>query len=159
YAQWRTVEKPLPERCGALFCAFRVLGELCQRSATPARLSTFARIAGEIGDRSACARTLDGLVSNLRPGWVEGREPFWPACTRFEASAASGRAHAWFVPSAIEQFERVRGFSSFFGAPSPVIDWLCQQPLASIEMQRRRVLLHARAGHPVEVPPRLCTAA
>jgi FkbM family methyltransferase len=159
YAIWRTVEKPLPERCAALFYAFRVLAALCERSATPARLSTFARIASEVGDRGACVRALDALVGNLQHGGMESGEPFWPACPRFDTIAANGRARAWFVTSAIEQFERIRGFSSFFGAPSPVIEWLCQQPLASIEMQRRRVLIHARAGRPVEVPARFFTAA
>src|SRR5262249_50856642 len=136
YAVWRAVEKPLPERCGALFFAFRVLEALGERAPTPARLSTFARIASELGDRAACVRALDTLISNLRPGWMESGEPFWPACHRFDVVTANGRAQAWFGTSAVEQFERIRGFSSFFGAPSPVIEWLYQQPLASIEMQR-----------------------
>jgi FkbM family methyltransferase len=159
YAFWRTVEKPLPERCAALFYAFRVLTELCQRSANSARLSTLARIAWEAGGRGACARALDTLVTDLQPDWIENCEPFWPACPRFDTVPAKGRARAWFVTSVVEQCERIRGFSSFFVGASPVFEWLCEQPLASIEMQRRRVLLAARAGRHIVVPPRLCTAA
>ena len=159
YAIWRTVEKPLPERCAALFYAYRSLNALCQRAASSARLSTFARVAWEAGERVASVRALDLLISNLQSGSIQNCEPFWPACPRFDTVAANGRASEWFVTAAVEQFERLRGFSTFFGGASPVLEWLCQQPLASIEMQRRRVLLAARAGRHVVVPPRLCTAA
>ncbi len=159
YAVWRTVEKPLPERCAALFYAFQVLSALCRRDASSARLSTLARIAWEAGARAACVGALDALVSDLQPDWIENCEPFWPACPRFDTVPANGRARAWFVTSAVEQFERIRALSSFFGGPSATFEWLCQQPLASIEMQRRRVLLAARAGEHVDLPPQLCTPA
>jgi hypothetical protein len=38
---------------------------------------------------------------------------------------------------------------------SPGLEWLCAQPLASIEMQRRRVLIAARGGAAIDVPPQL----
>ena len=159
YAFWRMVDNPLPDRCAALFYAFRVLCALCERAGTAARLSTLARVAWEAGARVACAQALDTLVGDLQPDWIENCEPFWPACPRFDTVAANGRARAWFVTSVVEQSERIRGFSSFFAGASPVFEWLCEQPLASIEMQRRRVLLAARAGRHIVVPPRLCTAA
>jgi hypothetical protein len=37
--------------------------------------------------------------------------------------------------------------------------WLCRQPFAPAEMERRRVLLAARAGQRPRVPLRLRTAA
>jgi FkbM family methyltransferase len=159
YAAWRAVENPLPERCAALFYAFRVLSALCERTGTAARLSSLARIAWDAGARAACRGALDVLVNNLQPDWIENCEPFWPACPRFDTVTANGRAREWFVTSAVEQIERIRSFSSFFVGASPVFEWLCEQPLASIEMQRRRVLLAARAGRHIVVPPRLCTAA
>jgi FkbM family methyltransferase len=159
YALWRTPEKPLPERCAALFYAFRALSALCQSAASPARLSTFARIAWEAGARAACAGALDALAGNLQSDWMKNCEPFWPACPRFDSVAADARAIAWFATSVVEQFERIRSLSSCFGGASPVLEWLCQQPLASIEMQRRRVLRAARSGQHVVVPPELCSAA
>jgi FkbM family methyltransferase len=157
YAFWRTTDNPLPERCAALFYAFRSLRELCQRTTNLYRLSTFARIAWEAGERSACAWALDAVVGNLKPEAIDNSEPFWPACPRFDIIPANGRTRAWFVTSAIEQYERIRSLSSFFGGASPTLEWLCQQPLASIEMQRRRLLLAARNGQHVELPPQLCT--
>jgi FkbM family methyltransferase len=158
YAVWRTVEKPLPERCAALFYALRSLSALCERAASSARVSTLARIAWEAGERATCMRALELLINNL-PGSIQNCEPFWPACSRFDTVAANGCTREWFVTAAVEQIERLFRFSSFFGGPSPVLEWLCEQPLASIEMQRRRVLLAARAGRHVVVPPRLCTPA
>src|SRR5262249_17925780 len=43
-----------------------------------------------------------------------------------------------------------------FGGVSPVLAWLCAQPFASTEMERRRVLVAARAGQRPAVPGRLC---
>jgi FkbM family methyltransferase len=157
YAFWRTAENPLPKRCAALFYAFRSLRALCQKAANLYRLSTCARIAWEAGERSACAWALEAVIANLKPEAIDSCEPFWPACPRFDTIPANGRTTAWFVTSAIEQYERIRSLSSFFGGASATFEWLCQQPLASIEMQRRRLLLAARNGQHVEVPPQLCT--
>jgi FkbM family methyltransferase len=159
YAIWRTVEKPLPERYAALLYAFRTMSALCQRAAGSARLSTLARIACEAGERVACVQALRALIDDLQRGSIQIREPFWPASPRFDTVAANGRTGEWFLTSIVEQYERTFAFSSLFGRGSPGLDWLCQQPLASIEMHRRRVLLAASAGQHVEVPPRLCTAA
>jgi len=156
YATWRAVEKPLPERCAALVYAFRVLRASCQAAASSSRLSTFARIAWEAGERPACVDALRTLVGELQRGSIQILEPFWPACPRFDSIAADGRAGEWFLTSVVEQFERASGFSSLFSGGSAGLEWLCQQPLASTEMERRRVLLAAGAGHGAEVPPRLC---
>jgi FkbM family methyltransferase len=159
YAVWRAIEKPLPERCAALIHAFRLLSSLCRRARNFTRLSTFARVAWEAGERVACVNALAALIEDLQRGPILISEPFWPACPHFDSIAADGDAAGWFLTSAVEQYERARTFSSFFSGASSVIEWLCQQPLASIAMQRRRVLLAARAGRHVVVPPRLCTPA
>ena len=159
YAVWRTVEKPLPERCAALFHAFRELSTLCRRAGNSARLSTFARIAWEAGERVACVQALRTLIGDLQGGSLQIREPFWPACPRFDTVAANGRAGEWFLTSVVEQYERAFAFSSMFGGGSPGLEWLCQQPLAAAEMLRRRVLIAAAAGRPVQVPARLCAVA
>jgi FkbM family methyltransferase len=159
YAVWRTVARPLPERYAALVYAFRALSALCQRAAGSARLATLARIAFEAGERVACVQALQAIIGDLQRGSIQIQEPFWPACPRFDTIAANGRTGEWFLTSIVEQYERTFAFSSLFGRGSPGLDWLCQQPLASIEMHRRRVLLAASAGQRVEVPPQLCVAA
>ena len=157
YSIWRTAGKPLPERCAALFHAFRLLSPLCQHAASSTHLSTFARIAWEAGERVACVQALRTLISDLQRGSIQISEPFWPACPRYDTVAADGCAGEWFLTSVVEQYERTFANSSLSGG-SPGLEWLCQQPLASIEMQRRRVLMAARAGRHVEVPPQLCVA-
>ncbi len=159
YAVWRAVELPLPERCAGLFHAFRLLSMLCQRAPSSARLSTFARVAWEVGERVACVQALRTMIGDLQRGSIKISEPFWPACPRFDAVTADGRAGEWLLTSVVEQYERAFAFSSLFGRGSPGLEWLCQQPLASIEMQRRRLLLAARAGQAIDVPSQLCVPA
>jgi hypothetical protein len=86
-------------------------------------------------------------------------EPFWPANPRFDALAPGTRAADWFFCSAFEQLERTASFSSIFGDSGINLTWFSQQPFASSEIERRRVLRQARAGERVEVPARLCVAA
>jgi FkbM family methyltransferase len=158
YAVWRTADRPLPERCAALAHAFRLLSPLCQRSPRSAHLSTFARIAWEAGERVACVQALRTLIGDLQRGSIKIGEPFWPACPRFDTLAANGCAGEWFITSVLEQYERAFANTSLSSGGSPGLEWLCQQPLAALEMQRRRVLLAARAGRRAEVPPQLCIA-
>jgi len=161
YAFWRTLENPLPERCAALFYAFRSLQALCGREANFARLSTLARIAWEAGERFVCVGALEAGINSLKSdsGAITGCEPFWPAGPRFDTVPANGRAMVWYLTSVVEQYERIRSLSSFFGGATTNLEWLSQQPLASIDMLRRHVLLAACNGRYAVIPPRLCTPA
>ena len=159
YAAWRAVENPLPTRCAALLEALHRVRESSLREANSARLSTLARIALEAGERVVCVEALGALVGNMQRGSIQLVEPFWPASPRFDTITPDGRAGEWFLTSVVEQHERSSGFSSLFSGGSPGLEWLCQQPLASMEMQRRQVLIAARAGQRVEVPPLLFVEA
>jgi FkbM family methyltransferase len=159
YGVWRAADVSLPERCAAIRYAFGLLRSLCQRTASLERLSTYARIAWEAGERGACVQGLDALARAMQRGPVSVTEPFWPACPRFDAIAPKNQHGDWFATSALEQFERTKSFSSLFSGGSPFLKWLCRQPFASIEMERRRILLAAHAQQRVEVPGRLCAAA
>ena len=68
----------------------------------------------------------------------------------------AGQSTNWFVGAAAEQFEQTFSFSSIFGGASAVLPWLCTQPFASTEMERRLILVAARAGQRPAVPERLC---
>jgi hypothetical protein len=46
-----------------------------------------------------------------------------------------------------------------FGQSGIDIDWLSQQPFASAEIERRRILRRARTGQKMEVSQRLLVAA
>jgi hypothetical protein len=118
-----------------------------------------ARVAWEWGARDESAAVLQRLLQTLQSGKFQLNEPFWPASTRFDSIALGSQPANWFAGAAAEQFERTFSFSSIFAGASPVLAWLCSQPFAPAEMERRRVLLAARAGQRPKVPLRLCTAA
>jgi FkbM family methyltransferase len=159
YATWRELDKPVATRCGALAFAMDRLRAACARAPTAGRLSTLARVAWEWGGRGESVSILQRLLKSLQNGRIQLGEPFWPASARFDSFAQHDQPANWFLGAAAEQFERTFSFSSVFGGSSPGLAWLCSQPFASAEMERRRVLLAARAGQRPKVPLRLRTAA
>jgi FkbM family methyltransferase len=160
FAQWRDRAQPAATRCGALDFAVTTLRALCQRAPTLARLSTFARAAWEWGRRGESVGAVHQLVDMASQTGAPPSEPFWPACARFDTiAAATSTEQAWFLSAAIEHFERAASFSSRFAPPSGNAEWLCAQPFASAEMERRRVLAALMAKQKVEVPKRLLTEA
>jgi FkbM family methyltransferase len=159
YATWRAADQPLATRCAALAVALRGLRTACARAPTAGRLSTLARVAWEWGARGESVAVLLRLLKTLRGGELQLGEPFWPAHARFDDMALGSQPADWFTGAAVEQFEQTLSFSSIFSGVSPVLAWLCSQPFAPAEMERRRVLLAARAGQRPKVPLRLCTAA
>lgn len=158
YGTWRSTNAALSERCAALDFACRALFDICQQSATLARLSTLARATWEAGERSICVNALRTLVDLLRRGENRLDEPFWPAHPRYDALAPDKRAFDWFICSAFEQVERSASFSSIYGDSGIDLDWLSQQPFVSTEIERRRILRRARGGGRAEVTARLCLA-
>jgi FkbM family methyltransferase len=160
YATWRTTNQPVANRCAALAFALQGLRTACERLPTAGRLSTLARTAWEWGARQESVAVLGRLLQTIQEGApVRFDEPFWPASARFDAIAPGSEPAAWFIGAAAEQFERASSFSSAFVRESPVLPWLCSQPFVAAEMERRRVLLAARAGQRPKVPMRLRTAA
>ncbi len=163
YAQWQDRAQPLTQRCGALAFAYIALQHLCRRAPSVARLSTLARCAWDWGSRTDSVAALRQLAMMAEQGAPPPAEPFWPACARFDDIVPPARhGQSWFLSAAVEQLERSCSLSSAFaGEPSlsPRVAWLCSQPFASAEMERRRFLQAARARRPIEVPPRLRTEA
>jgi FkbM family methyltransferase len=142
-------------RCAALRFAYHSLSALSERAPSAARLATFARVAWHWGQRTECIKALRALLELSQGERFQVAEPFWPPCPRFDAVAPEQQAEIWFVASAAEQFERASSFSSCFSGATPVIEWLCSQPFASAEMERRSVLTAARAGRRPTTPKRL----
>jgi hypothetical protein len=118
-----------------------------------------ARVAWEWGARAESVDVLQRLLQTLQGGQFQLGEPFWPASVRFDSIALGSQPANWFAGAAAEQYERTFSFSSKYFGASPFLAWLCGQPFASAEMERRRVLLAARAGQRPKIPLRLCTEA
>ena len=99
------------------------------------------------------------MLQTQRNGQPRLDERFWPAAARFDHIVPGKQSTNWFVGAVAEQYEKTANFSSVFAGPSPVLNWLCNQTFASAEMERRRVLIAARAGMRPSVPAKLCVAA
>ena len=158
YALWRSPAAPLSLRYAALRFSYRVLSALCRAAPQMARLSTFARVAWELGKRT-------NAIAILRKALTLGREgsglaePFWPAGARFDTIAPGSDVGQWFLISLLEQLERTSAFSSLFVGEGLNLDWLRQQPFVSTEMERRHMLKQLRTGKRLAVPEKLCRPA
>jgi FkbM family methyltransferase len=155
FAYWRDTAAPLPDRCAALQASFRLLGGLCRTAPNSARQSTYARVAWEAGERAACVAALHAFFAEAGTRSFAVTEPFWPACPRYDAVDPADRPMDWLLSAMMEQLERARAHSTLFGGESSALDWLCDRPFASAEMERRRTLLAAKAGKNPVVPDRL----
>jgi len=116
---------------------------------------------GKGAARSVAARILAVLADPARPRPGLGEEPFWPAAPRFDLIDPGQQPNAWFMAAVIEQYERLRLFSSLYDRQPDLrlLDWLCSTPFASAEMERRRLLVRWRGGHKPVPPPRLAKGA
>jgi FkbM family methyltransferase len=159
YATWRSPDLPLPDRYAALRFACDTLWTLCEKDSSLARLSTLARVAAELGRRGQSVHALNILSKILKDGSGRMVEPFWPANPRFDLISPDANIIQWFVVSTLEQFEQTASYSSMFRNSGVDLDWLSSQPFVSAEIDRRRILLRARAGQKIQVPPRLLTGA
>jgi len=119
----------------------------------------WARVAWESGARNESVSVLRQVLQTQRNGQARLDERFWPAAARFDHIVPGKQPANWFVGAIAEQYEKTAGFSSAFAGASPVLNWLCNQTFASAEMERRRVLIAARAGMRPSVPAKLCVAA
>lgn len=145
FAVWRSDAQPAALRCAALYLAYRLLAGMCNREPSMARYSTVTRMAWDGGWRKDCIDILRHMASQIQHGPLLTREPFWPACPRYDDIPPADPA-LWFRAAVAEQLERAQGHSTAFGPPSPALDWLCAQSRAAPEMHRRRILAAARAG-------------
>lgn len=159
YAAWRSPQLPLAERCAALAAANEALMTACEKQPSLARLSTLARVSWEIGARGMSLYALKLVTDLLKRPSSRLTEPFWPAHPRFDAIAPGTNIIAWLAVGSIERYEQLATFSSLFGASGVDLDWLSKQPLASTEMERRRVLKRVRALAGAVVTEKLASAA
>lgn len=158
YSVWRTQGTPLPVRYAALRYSRSVMRDLCAGEPRLARLSSYARIAWDLGERQAAVAALKKALAIAKEG-AELTEPFWPCNPRFDAIAPGREVGMWFVIATLEQLERASSHSSCFVEERLNLDWLVRQPFISTEMVRRHVLKQLRTGGRLAVPERLCKPA
>jgi FkbM family methyltransferase len=158
YALWRSQSASPSLRYAALRFSHAVLRDLCQSAPQAARLSTFARVAWELGERSASIAIMQAIVALSREK-TELVEPFWPVNARFDAIAPGTNVGQWFLVSLLEQLECASAYSSMFIGDVVNLDWLRQQPFVSTQIERRYALKQMRAGKRIATPEKLCRPA
>lgn len=152
FAVSRDVERSALERFDALEASFSLMQGACARQPTPTRLATLTRVACALGARSTAIAALQKLLQHMQTqGAVDMSEPFVPACSRFESIALATTPFKWMLANALEAFELVSAFSSFYtgesarGRLETLHELSVQCPeFASPPMQRRLALLQAR---------------
>lgn len=138
------------QRYAALHAAYQRMGVLCEGTDDAYRLSTYARIAWEIGQRAqavgALARALNALNVGATPG--PPAEPFVPASPHFDSVDPAGYDHRWLTASILDQCLTLASFSSYFAAPDNLthLESLKESGFQRPEMERRRQLYRIRAG-------------
>jgi FkbM family methyltransferase len=161
YAVWSDAKKSLSERYGALNFAVLKLRSAVARAQTVERLSTFVRATWDAGLRTESVQAVQRLMTVIsdRGGQLALSEPLWPASARFDRLSPGKQLGIWFIAAAAEQWERSQFWSTWFGGATSTLDWLSAQTFSSTEMERRRILVAAKAGKRPAVPPRLCAEA
>lgn len=155
YAVWRNSGAPMEMRCAALAFALEAVREACRRSASPERLATLARVAWEWGERRECVQALEELLRVLGTTRFDFKEPFCLPNPRFDTTVPLAAPADWLAVAAAEHLEKVVSYSSLFGGVTRFLPWLCSQPIAATECERRRVLVAARGEQHPTVPERL----
>jgi FkbM family methyltransferase len=147
YAACRDTSMSLDERFAALEVGFNTLNGLCSRQPSYLRLASLARIARDYGARSVAVDALTRLIDSFyQTGRVDTREPFLVPGERFDNVDPGAALGNWVVASALEEFERLATYSSFYSGPSARerLEDIQTLGFGSAEMDRRLKLLLQR---------------
>jgi len=120
----------------------------CAAAPTPGRRSTLARLQWESGLRQAAVATLGTLVQTLsKASSVRLDEPMLAPCERFDVLPRSSDRD-WLLAAALEQYELLRGYSSFFTGPSslPLLEGIDKLGYGAPHLTRRRTVVLQRMG-------------
>jgi FkbM family methyltransferase len=137
------------ERFGALEASFALLKVLCERQSAYLRLASLARVARDYGARSVAVRALQQLCNTIlehKP--MDLGEPFLAPAERFDLLPPGASVGDWLLAAALEEFERLASFSSFYTGPTgrQRLEIIRTLGFGSAEMKRRSQLLQNRFG-------------
>lgn len=151
---------PAAQRLACLNASIGILGMLVQASVTLPRLLSFARALSEAGKREQAAALLQQLVELVEAGTADlDAEPFLAPSSLSEMQAPGEEFNEWLLAGVLEQFERLRAFSSYFSGleVAPMLERLISTGFSSEEMKKRLDLIRTRAGS--ALPRHVCAAS
>jgi FkbM family methyltransferase len=139
------------ERFSALESSFMALSSLCERASRDSRLASLARVAREYGARAVAVGALSQLqklAGGSEP--LDSGEPFLAPGKRFDRIEPRTGVKDWFLAAAIEEFEKLSSYSSFFSgeAARERLEFMVSLGYESAEMRRRLELIRARFPKP-----------
>lgn len=135
------------------YCALAVsldrLRQLCAQPLVFLRLASLARVAAEFGARTEAVAALQHLSNSiLRTQQIDPAELFLMPDRRFDSLPPGDSIGNWVLAAALEAFEKLSAFSSFYTGPSARqrLEIIRDLGFGSPEMQRRLDLLSLRYG-------------
>lgn len=148
YAISRASSLSSTERYDTLEASFNLLETACKNLPSNLRLASLARVARDYGARNVAAEALNQLTSILQHNPADLSEPFLAPGERFDSIPPGEDFGNWLLASILEEFERLRSYSSFFtGASSlQLLQVIRTLGFGSAEMDRRLRLLQKRCG-------------
>jgi len=138
---------PVAKRHAYLKSAFVDLVSLLDEHVNLPRLLTLARVATELGQRSAAVQILNEISKHFEqePNFIPG-EPFLAVSTMAEYANPQGRLGDWCLTQVLAQRERLQAFSSYFTGDTslPSLNLFLQLGFEDTEMHRRCQLIKMR---------------
>jgi FkbM family methyltransferase len=151
FAQSRRAAMAPAERVAWLQRSLQCVADAIEANGTPARQLSYARIAAELGWRVAAENCLVRAIDMTKGGDMKSlQEPFIAPSERYERMDASADPAGWLTCAAVEQYEKLRYYSSMFADKTSleVLAPIGDLPYRSAEMDRRRNLVRRRHGMP-----------
>jgi len=149
FAQSRDLRYNGALRLSLLRRAADLVAAASQEHSTLPRLLTSARLAWELGRREFALQLLQNAGKRVQAEDASVyHEPFLAPSVRYEHLYTGAPADEWVHCAVVEQWERLRYFSSFYAGTSslPLLEAIAALPYRSAEMERRRQLIRMRAG-------------
>ncbi len=163
FARSRDANLAPAERLAWLNQALQCVADAIGANDTLARRLSYARIAAELGWRSAAAECLGLAIERLADGNATAlQEPFIAPSERYERTAMHAGRSEWLTCSVVEQYEKLRHYSSLYVDKTSleVLAPIGDLPYRSAEVDRRRQLVRRRHGMPpVPASPLLLAAS
>ena len=149
FAQSRDLQCDAAVRLALLRQAADLAAAAVQEQNTLPRLLTSARLAWELGRRTFAVQLLESAGKRVQAEDASVyHEPFLAPSVRYEQLATGAPADEWVHCAVVEQWERLRHFSSFYTGTSSLslLEAIAGVSYRSAEMERRRQLVRMRAG-------------
>ena len=149
YAASKDSARQSGERRAALEKSFTLLTRVCEREPSYLRLASLARVARDYGARAAAVAALQRLANSIMQlRRVDPTEPFLAPGQRFDGLPPGPLVGNWILAAALEEWERLGSFSSFYTGESARgrLETIAALGFASPEMERRLHLLRRRFG-------------